>query len=126
YMPFEVEYFGNRYRSVFASFLTVSSAYQGKGLAGPQQGQLIEKAVQKGYDLYLTMCEVGAASNRSVDKIFGSFGITVTNLKVIQYRAVTSTFVDHELPKPSPRTRRYRREDAAQIVPLLHSVGRAS
>src|SRR5215471_7195977 len=126
YMPFDVEYLGKPYRSVFASFLTVSSDFQGKGLAGPQQGRLIEKAMEKGYDLYLTMCEVGAASNRSVDKIFGQFGIQVTNLKVIQYRATTSSLVERDLPPaPSGKTRPYRREDAEQVVPLVQNVARS-
>ena len=126
YMPFDVEYLGNPYRSVFASFLTVSSDFQGKGLAGPQQGRLIERAMEAGFDLYLTMCEVGAASNRSVEKIFGQFGIQVTNVKVIRYRGTTSSLVERDVPAtPSGRTRPYRHEDAEQALPLVHNAGRA-
>jgi len=124
YMPFDLAYRGKPYRSVFASFLTVSSAFQGKGLAGPQQARLVEKAMEQGYDLYVTMCEVGAASNRSVEKTFAQFGIEVTQLRTLHYRASTISLVDRELARPrSPRTRRYRREDCELVLPLVRAAG---
>jgi hypothetical protein len=124
YMPFDVTYRGKPYRSVFASFLTVSSAFQGKGLAGPVQGRLVEKAMEKDYDLYVTMCEVGAASNRSVEKTFAQFGIEVTNLRTLHYRASTISLVDRELARPrSARTRPYRREDCEPVLPLVRATG---
>jgi hypothetical protein len=125
YMPFDVEYFGRPYRVVFASFLTVSREFQRQGLAGPQQGRLIEKAIDKGYDLYLTMCEEGAASNRSVEKIFSTFGIAVTKVRVIHYRASTRALIERVLPgEPSSRTRPYRRDDRERALALVRAAGR--
>jgi hypothetical protein len=127
YMPFEVEYLGKPYHSVFASFLTVSPAFQGRGLAGPQQARLVEKAMDKGYDLYLTMCEVGAPSNHAVEKTFARFGIAVSKLKVLHYRASTLALVDRELARPSSlATRRYRPEDREQVLALAQSTGRGT
>lgn len=124
YMPFDVEYFGKKYRSVFASFLTVSSEFHGKGLAGPQQGMLIEQAMEKDYDLYITMCEVGAASNRAVEKIFGKKGIDVKVVNVLQYLAAVSQYVDPVLPEaPSGKTRDYAAADEEAVKTLMHSLG---
>ncbi len=124
YMPFDVEYYGRRYRAVFASFLTVSSDFHGKGLAGPQQGKLIEKAIDKDYDLYITMCEVGAASNRAVEKIFTSKGLDVKVVNVLQYSAALRELVDPILPtQPSGHTRPYRAEDRSLILPLVRNLG---
>jgi hypothetical protein len=124
YMPFDLEYCGGKYRTVFASFLTVSSAFRGKGLAGPQQGELIDRAIAKGYDLYTTMCEVGAPSNRAVEKVFAKRNLEVQVVNVLQYRAALSKMVEPLLPtEPSGRVRRYTKADHAAILPLVRDLG---
>ncbi|MBD3401569.1 hypothetical protein GF420_01635 [candidate division GN15 bacterium] len=124
YMPFEVEYYGDRYKAVFASFLTVSSDFHGKGLAGPQQGMLIEKAIEKGYDLYITMCEVGAASNRAVEKIFAKKNLPVQVVNVLQYTAALRELVEPVLPKEATgKTRLYTKNDKPNIIGLVKDLG---
>ncbi len=124
YMPFELEYFEDKYKSVFASFLTVSREFHGKGLAGPQQGELIERAIEKGYDLYTTMCEVGATSNRAVEKIFAKKDLPIRIVKVLQYRAARSDLVMAVLPgKASGRTRLVQDSDIFQLSALVEKLG---
>jgi hypothetical protein len=124
YMPFELEYFGQTYRAVFASFLTVSSCFHGQGLAGPQQGELIKRAIDSGYDLYTTMCEVGAPSNRAVEKVFARMNLEVGVIKVLQYRAARAALIEPLLPKtPSKMTRRYTPDDHIQVVSLVAHMG---
>ena len=125
FMPFDLEYFGDRYRAVFASFLTVSSNFHGKGLAGPQQGELIERAIDSGYDLYTTMCEVGAPSNRAVEKIFAKKNLEVGVVNVLQYRAARAGLIQPVLPKAmSGKTRRYTPEDRSEVYSLVKGMGR--
>lgn len=124
YMPFRVSYFGNQYNAVFASFLTVSGDFQGKGLAGTQQGALIEKAIEKGYDLYITMCEVGAGSNIAVEKTFGKKGIPVKVVNVLNYIASPQAVVGPALPdSPSGKTRTYQTDDKSSIGDLIRKTG---
>ncbi len=124
FMPFDVNYYGKNYRAVFASFLTVSSEFHGKGLAGPQQGELLELAQKKGYDLYTTICEVGAASNRAVEKIFAKKNLDVKIVNVHQYLAAVSQYVDAVLPEaPSGKTRVYASADEEAVKPLMRSLG---
>jgi hypothetical protein len=124
YMPFDVDYFGDRYKAVFASFLTVSQEFRGRGLAGPQQGILIEKAIEKGYDLYTTMCEVGAASNAAVKKIFTKKNLDVQIVNVLHYRAAPRSLAEPVLPdSPSGKTRRYSNGDLDAVLPLVKKLG---
>ncbi len=120
YMPFAVDYFGEKFNSVFASFLTVSSQYHGRGLAGPQQGILIEKAIEKDYDLYITMCEVGAPSNRAVEKIFAKKNLDVKVVNVLSYLAGINELIKPILPdEVSVKTRPYTHNDYKQISKMV-------
>ncbi len=124
YMPFDVQYFDKSYKAVFASFLTVSADFQGRGLGGPQQGALIEKAREKGYDLYITMCEVGAVSNYAVEKIFKRMNLPVKVVNVCRYAAAVNEFVKPVLPeKPSGNTRIAIQDDIEKLKPLINAVG---
>lgn len=127
YMPFDVEYSGRRYRAVFASFLTVAPDLHGHGLAGPQQAALVERAIEKGYDLYLTMCEVGAPSNRAVEKVFARKGREARVINVLRYLAGVRPLIRSALPgSPSGRTRTYRRDDRGRVLELVRSLGRGT
>ncbi|MCK5127406.1 MAG: hypothetical protein KAR42_14215 [candidate division Zixibacteria bacterium] len=127
YMPFDVEYYGQKYRSVFASFLTVSGDFQGRGLAGPQQGALIEAAIEKNYDLYITMCEVGAFSNIAVEKIFGKKGMKAKIVNVLNYLASPREIASKVLPEnASGKTRPYSKSDKSAIVDMVGSLGQST
>lgn len=124
YMPFKVEYYQQTYKAVFASFLTVSPDFQGRGLAGSQQGQLIEAAIKKDYDLYLTMCEVGAGSNIAVEKIFAKKNLPVKVVNVLNYTMSPATAVKSVLPeKQSEFTRVYKTDDLDQAYKLIKDIG---
>ncbi len=124
YMPFDVSYFDKDYKAVFASFLTVGADFQGQGLGGPQQGMLIEKAIEKGYDLYITMCEVGAVSNYAVEKIFKKMNLPVKVVNVCRYVAAVNELVKPVLPsEQSGNTRRAGEDDVAHLKPLMQSIG---
>ncbi|MDJ0763733.1 MAG: hypothetical protein QNJ97_12190 [Myxococcota bacterium] len=124
YMPFAVNYFGHRYRAVFASFLTVSPDFHGRGLAGPQQGWLIDQAKEQGYDIYLTMCEVGAASNRAVERIFAKKRLPVKIINEFSYLATARDLVGPLLTQqPSANTRAYHREDGPVLAEQISALG---
>ncbi len=125
YIPFEVIYHGQPLRTVFASFLTVSPEFHGRGLAGPQQGRLIDKAIEQRYDAYLTMCEVGAASNWAVEKIFAKKGLEVKVVNLFGYLAGVRDLIDPILPQqPSGHTRLYEKSDRPAVLGLANRFGR--
>ncbi|MHB1950590.1 MAG: hypothetical protein ACYCQK_03870 [Acidiferrobacteraceae bacterium] len=124
YMPFTVEYAGAEYRAVFASFLTVSSEYQRIGLARAQQAALIDRAVEKGYELYITMCENGSPSNNAVKKVFKMKGLEAVPAKTFRYLAGINRLVQDLLPAtPSVRTRACGETDLGAIAPRLSAFG---
>ncbi|MHB1587831.1 MAG: hypothetical protein ACYCRH_12820 [Acidiferrobacteraceae bacterium] len=124
YMPFTVEYAGAEYRAVFASFLTVSAEYQRIGLARSQQAALIDLAVEKGYDLYITMCENGAPSNNAVKKVFKMKGLEAVPVKTFCYLAGINRVLQELLPAtPSVRTRACVEADLGAIAPRLSAFG---
>lgn len=124
YMPFIVEYAGVAYRAVFASFLTVSAEYQRLGLARSQQGELIDRAVEKGYDLYITMCENGASSNNAVKKAFKMKGLEAVLVKTFCYLAGVNRVVQELLPAtPSVHTRVCGDADLSAIARRLNDFG---
>lgn len=124
YMPFRVQYAGAEYQAVFASFLTVSPEYQGKGLARTQQQALIDKAIDKGYDLYITMCENGAPSNNSVKKAFKLKGLEATMVKTFKYLAGVNELIKPLLPaQSSTRTQSYRKTDKPRLMDAIARVG---
>ncbi len=124
YMPFDISYYNKAYKAVFASFLTVSADFQGRGLGGPQQGVLIEKAIEKGYDLYVTMCEVGAVSNYAVEKVFKKMNLPVKVVNVCRYIAALNELVQPILPqKTSGNTCIAIAQDVENIKPLVKNIG---
>lgn len=124
FMPFSVEYAGLQYRAVFASFLTVSAEYQRKGLARSQQAVLIDRAIERDYDLYITMCENGAPSNNSVKKVFRMKGLEAVPVKTFCYLAGINRLLQELLPDaPSSRTRACTEADLCAIALRLDAFG---
>lgn len=124
YMPFSINYYGKIYNSVFASFLTVGTEFQGKGLGRPQSAVLLEKAIEKGYDLYFTMCEVGAVSNYAVEKVFAQMNLPVKVINVCRYIAAINDLVKPKLPESaSGNTRLITQHDLEGLKSLVRSIG---
>ena len=120
FMPFQVCYLGKPYKAVFASSLTVHPSFHGQGMAGPQQAGLLNEAIDRGYDFYLTMCEVGAPSNRAVEKVFARMGLEVQVIHTLHYLAAR---VNGALSEPSASTRLYEPEDFETVAALAETLG---
>jgi hypothetical protein len=126
-ISFDVELLGERRRAVFASFFTVAPEQQGKGLSIVQEQVLIERAIEKGFEIYLVMCEEGARSNQAVKSVFTGLAIPVSMIRSISYFAVASQVVRSRLPlAPSGRTRLYQPRDRQGLLPLLEGMGKGT
>lgn len=124
-VSFDVELFGARRRAVFASFFTVAPEHQGKGLSIIQQQVLIERAIEKRFEIYLVMCEQGARSNQAIKRVFAKLAIPVSVIRSITYLAAASDVVRSRLPPaPSGRTRSYERRDRQALLRLLEDVAK--
>lgn len=125
FMPFDIEYRQRRYRTVFCSFMTVATDYHGRGLNAPQQVALVEKAVKLGYDLYTVICEDGAVSNVSLERIFARLGLGLKRVRVMGYLGCRNDLVQPILPvSSSERTRRLAADDLASVTELVESMGK--
>lgn len=125
FLPHELEYYGRSYRSLFGSFATIS-AEQRLGLsslAHKMLDMLVERANERGYELFFTMIEVGTIANRTI-RLFRKYGLDFKIINVFGYRASLRNLVEPLLPaSPSPKTRIYEKADKPAILPLIESMG---
>ncbi|MBK7091694.1 MAG: hypothetical protein IPH59_08230 [bacterium] len=125
FMPFDVEYFGKSYRAVFCSFMTVATEYHGKGLNGPQQVALLQKSMERDYDLYIVICEDGAVSNISLERIFAKRDRKLQLVKNLGYIGARRDLLQPVLStQPSAHTRQMVRNDLASVSVLAAEIGR--
>lgn len=124
YIPYDVEYLGRRLRAIFATFLTASAEPgAGKG-ARDLQSRLFDLAMERGYDLLIAMCEVGAITNLSLPSLFRAKNRRVAKVSTFRYGATTRGVVASRLPEvASGRTREYRPSDRAAALPLVGALG---
>jgi len=126
-VPFDVFYYGQRYKAVFASFLTVARELQGRGVAGQMLDALLEVAAERGYDLYLCMCEEGAPSNRAAQRALARRCLSLDRISVFGYLASLNELLQPVLPRQQQgRTRRYHRLDRQAVTDLLDGFGHAA
>jgi|GEM_PF-4561168 len=124
FMPFDVEYFGKSYRAVFCSFMTVATEHHGKGLNGPQQVALLQRSIERDYDLYIVICEDGAVSNISLERIFTKRDRKLQLVKNLGYIGARNDLLHPILPtNPSANTRPLVRSDLNGVTLLTAEIG---
>ena len=123
HIPLDIELHGRHLRAVFASFLTAAAETRGAAIALATQVQLLERAQECGFEVYLTMCEVGALSNMSVKRACRAIARPLITLRVTRYFAGARPQVSARLTAPSPRTRQFEECDEAGVFELLQQSG---
>jgi hypothetical protein len=122
-IPLEVAVHGYQRKAVFGSFLTTAEQTQGRGVARALQVELLRRAIAKGHEIYLAMCEVGAVSNRSIARSCEVLGLVTTTIATFKYLATPGALVRRRVVEPSPKTRSYRLSDRREVEALLQVGG---
>ena len=78
YMPFQIEYFGKVFTTVFGSFLTVSKDYFFRGVSRSSTRSRARKGqLRKATIASFTVCEDGSPANASIKRTYQNFGIEI-------------------------------------------------
>ncbi len=124
FIPLRVRVFDTVYSAVFASFFTVSHRYRRHHLSDRQQGLMVDRARNRGYDLYLAVTVAGTPVNQTVARSFGTRGLRMRPIHNFRYLAGVAPIVRGRLSTAVlPGVRRYRQDDEARAFELLSEAG---
>ena len=80
-------------------------------------------AIDKGHDLYLAFCEVGARLNESIARSCASLGLATTTAATVGYLGLPAAAIANEAPGPlGSRRATYRDDDEAAVCRLLETA----
>ncbi len=95
FVPLRLRIHGRIYKAVFASFFTVSGHYRRHRLSDRQQGLMVDRARDRGYEVYAAVTVAGTPANQTVARAFGARGLPVRAAYNFRYlagaRAIVST-----------------------------------
>ena len=124
FLPFQIEYAGRAWKAVFASFLTVARGQQRRGIVAPMQKALLERATERGHELYLVMCEVGAPSNEAIRRVFADRAGHFQLIHVFGYLMALASLLGPVVPaKSRGRTKRLAATDPLPPLDLIARLG---
>lgn len=123
--PIKVVLFGAPRRAVFASFFTVAPEQQGNGLSIVQEQVLIERAIEKGYEIYLVMCDASGRANDAIKRVFAKLAIPVTLVRTFGRFVAANDVVRSRLMAhtSSGRTQLYQSCDRQALLSLIDVMG---
>lgn len=120
FVPLTLRVHGHIYRGVFASFFTVSGRYRRHGLSDRHQGLMLDRARDRGYELYVAVTVAGTPANQTVARAFAARGLGVRNVCNFRYLAGIPAIAGARLgPGDAPGVRGYESADAAAAFALL-------
>ena len=120
FVPLRLRVGDRLYRGVFGSFFTVSGRYRRHRLSDRQQGLMLDRARDRGYELYVAVTVAGTPANQTVARAFAARGLTVQSVRNFRYLAGIPAIVGARLGPGDPhRVRRYEPADAAAGFALL-------
>ncbi len=135
FVPMRLRVHGRIYKAVFASFFTVSSHFRRHRLSDHQQGLMVDRARDRGYEVYTAITVAGTPANQTVARAFGARGLPVRAAHNFRYLAGTGAIVASRLGSSDrDHVRPYAPSDdgaafallsaAAARAPLAHVVER--
>ena len=135
FVPMRLRIHGRIYKAVFASFFTVSGSFRRHRLSDRQQGLMVDRARDRGYEVYTAITVAGTPANQTVARAFGARGLAVRAAYNFRYLAGAGDIVSARLgPSDTGHVRRYAPSDegagfvllsaAAARAPLAHVVER--
>ncbi len=120
FVPLRLKVGDRLYRGVFGSFFTVSGRYRRHRLSDRQQGLMLDRARDRGYELYVAVTVAGTPANQTVARAFAARGLAVRSVCNFRYLAGIPAIVSARLGPGDPhRVRRYEPADAAAGFALL-------
>ncbi len=125
YIPFHIEYCHKVFDIGYGTFFTVAQNYRGTGVAQSTQSKLIERLIQKNYDLLIVLTEAGAASNGAFAKVFQQMDLDFKIIRTFNYLAATLSLIRNALPPNlSGKTRLFEESDGEDAYRILHGLGK--
>ncbi len=120
FVPLRLRVGGRVYRAVFGSFFTVSGRYRRHRLSDRQQGLMLDRARDQGYELYVAVTVAGTPANQTVARAFAARGLTVQSVRNFRYLAGVPAIISTRLGPGDPgRVRCYEPADAPAAFTLL-------
>lgn len=135
FVPMRLRVEGRIYKAVFASFFTVSGNFRRHRLSDRQQGLMVDRARDHGYEVYTAVTVAGTPANQTVARAFGARGLPVRAAHNFRYLAGAGAIVSSRLAaSDTGHVRTYAPSDegtafallsaAAARAPLAHVVER--
>ena len=118
-LPLRVTVGSQPRRAVFGSFLTSSPRVRRRGLTQALHAPLLGMALEKGSEVYLAFCEVGAVSNDAITRSCEHVALTTTRWATFPSLGLPGGAIRARALPASPMTRPYRQEDELGVQALL-------
>ncbi|MHB1566378.1 MAG: hypothetical protein ACYCXG_06635 [Acidiferrobacter sp.] len=121
FVPLQVRLHGHPYRAVFASFFTVSTAFRHYRLSDRQQNLMLDRAIARGFDLYLAVTVAGTPANQTVARAFRGHGLPVEAISSFRYLVGVPAIMESRLPSvaTAAKVRLYEPGDEESAYQLL-------
>lgn len=124
FVPLRLRLHGSMYKAVFASFFTVSGDFRRHRLSDRQQLLMVDRARDRGYDLYVAVTVAGTPANQTVSRAFAARGLPVKAVRNFRYLAGAAAIVSSRIgPDAGLAVRRYEKTDEARAFELLSQAG---
>ncbi len=124
FVPLRLRLYGSTYKAVFASFFTVSGDFRRHRLSDRQQLLMVDRARDRGYDLYVAVTVAGTPANQTVSRAFAARGLPVKAVQNFRYLAGVTAIISGRIGRdPGVTVRPYEKNDEARAFELMSQAG---
>lgn len=122
FVPLKLRLYDRTYKAVFASFFTVSGEFRRSRLSDRQQLFMVDRARDRGYDIYAAVTVAGTPANQTVSRAFAARNLPVRAVRNFRYLAGAAAIVATRVAPASARLRPYKQADEGAAFSLLSAT----